>query len=569
MKKTILLLSIASLAMISCRMENNLVDSNNESQLNLETIILQERDSNSPLILKQDDFPITIAQKNSFSNTDPTKPLDMVYYLGRAYKVTELPIGSARNVTLPVIDFDKLFSGNRNSILHKSIREGDSNYFSYSDFERYEANSTITKKVKGGFKLNLGIFSIGANSEMTRIFKYSNMQEKKRVYGELNVNIIASSYELMHDADDKKEIAEKYLDPMFLKKLYNNSYRNLINFYGPFIVTGFYSGGRATALYSGVNNKEASSESKEKNMNTDIRASYNFNMGNDKKGDINAELGIGKGQGDGKSTSNEITNLEVSVKTLGGNGDFGVFSLPKKIEDISVNLSSWASSLNDPKTHTMIDLADNGLSPFSEYLLEENFKRGFSKYLGQYNLPQNELTEPKIIVRPQAFFYRNEKELIQMTETELQVILVTRFGDYIFLDAKDILAKENFKLTPFIHPDLVNMDDKIQVINAGKAVKNRLGQIYKIKIETNVRPFTPGYLISNINISIDESKMKKYKNPNNNITYLLYSEGQKKFAYAIYDDFILGTYGIKEWVDNMPFTQISSQELYQYKIIGL
>lgn len=394
------------------------------------------------------------------------------------------------------------------------------------------------------------------------------MEDKKRIFGELNVNIIAGSYELKHDADDKKEIGEKFLDPVFLKKLYNNRYDNLIDFYGPYIITSFYSGGRATALYTGINNKEASSESKEKDMNTSINASYGFKMGNNKDGNISAEFGLGKGEGNSSAMSKEITNLELSVKTLGGGGDFGVFSMPKKIEDVNINLSAWASSLNDPNTHVMMDIADDGLSSFSDYLLEENFKKQ-DAVNDEYNLPRNQLKEPQIVVRPQAFFYKNDNGLKQLTGLEIQVILITRFGDKIFLDAKDILAKENFDATPFTDPETLSMADKVRIIKAAEAVKNRLGNIYKIKIAVNIKPLAPRSSNSMMNISIDESKMKKYKNPNNNITYLLYSDGAKKFAYAVYDDFILGTYGIKEWVDNMATTQISSKELYEYKIIGL
>lgn len=568
MKKTILLLTIASFAITSCRMENNLVNSEKENQLNLETILIQERDPNSTLILRQENSLITVAQKNPLFNMDPTKPLDLVYYLGRAYKVTELPIGSGRNVTLPVIDFEKLFNTYPKSILHKTIRESTSGYFSYSNFERYEKNSSLTKKISGGFKLNLGLFSIGAKREMTRVFKNSEMEDKKRIFGELNVNIIAGSYELKHDADDKKEIGEKFLDPVFLKKLYNNRYDNLIDFYGPYIITSFYSGGRATALYTGINNKEATSESKEKDMNTSINASYGFKMGNNKDGNISAEFGLGKGEGNSSAMSKEITNLELSVKTLGGGGDFGVFSMPKKIEDVNINLSTWASSLNDPNTHVMMDIADDGLSSFSDYLLEENFKKQ-DAINDEYNLPRNQLKEPQIVVRPQAFYYKNNNELKQLTGLEIQVILITRFGDKIFLDAKDILAKENFDATPFTDSETLSVADKVRMIKAAEAVKNRLGNIYKIKIAVNIKPLAPRSLNSMMNISVDESKMKKYKNPNNNITYLLYSDGAKKFAYAVYDDFILGTYGIKEWVDNMPTTQISSKELYEYKIIGL
>ena len=48
------------------------------------------------------------------------------------------------------------------------------------------------------------------------------------------------------------------------------------------------------------------------------------------------------------------------------------------ITNYSIDLTPWLQSLNDPKTHTMIDLQDGGLYPISDFILEENFKQRYN-----------------------------------------------------------------------------------------------------------------------------------------------------------------------------------------------
>ena len=85
-----------------------------------------------------------------------------------------------------------------------------------------------------------------------------------------------------------------------------------------------------------------------------------------------------------------------------------------------------------------------------------------------------------------------------------------------------------------------------------------------------IRPFLENSTTNHYNIfDINEGDMQKFYNSNNGILYLLYESTDKKFAYAIHDDYILDTYGIRDWVDNMPTTQVSYLELANYTIIGL
>ncbi|MBG0506684.1 hypothetical protein GBO30_15765 [Elizabethkingia anophelis] len=571
MKKTILSLLVVYFATTSCRTENNMF--NTEQQKVLKETILQNRNPNFPLIIKNSSISL-LAEKDRSLASIPNKPLEMQYYIGRSYKNTVLPIGSSENVSFPVIDIEKLYNANPTYIFHKYIGLSEANFFSYNNFSRYEQKSSSTKKVnKTGFSLNLVVFSISATKNMTEVFTSTKINENKRIFGELNVNIKDAVYSLQKSNFINNEIAEKYLSPIFTRELYNNSYAELMKNYGQFIITDFYSGGKATALYTGLYNKDVSIEEREREMDTSINASFGFKTKKDNDGKLTTDLGIGRKDSNNNSITGEITNLEASVKTIGGSKDLGGFSVPKNVDDININLSSWAASLNDKSTHTMIDVNENGLNPFSDYLLEENFKRGFKNYL-ENDIGLATLQEPYILIQPiNAVYFFLPAQFI----SGVKAFLVTRFGDKISLDILDVMIKENQnpgRFGPSIIATPSENDPRSMAVfnNIANSIKNKLGNLYKIKVMSKIYSYDPDYANKEkkiIEFPINELKMKKYQNPNNNITYLLYNEGSNKYAYAIHDDYILDTYGIREWVNNIPSIQISSQELYQYTIVGL
>lgn len=80
----------------------------------------------------------------------------------------------------------------------------------------------------------------------------------------------------------------------------------------------FITGGRTTAVFTGSYSGFDTAESKEKSMDTDISASYGF-QSTSAGGKISGEFGIGKAFAQGSSTSNKISVLQTSIKTLTAN----------------------------------------------------------------------------------------------------------------------------------------------------------------------------------------------------------------------------------------------------------
>jgi len=70
--------------------------------------LLLERDNNYPLKLQSDEYLKRKRDSSRSMNADNTS-LDFMNYLGRGYKIKEIPIGDPSNMSIgPVIDLNKL-----------------------------------------------------------------------------------------------------------------------------------------------------------------------------------------------------------------------------------------------------------------------------------------------------------------------------------------------------------------------------------------------------------------------------------------------------------------------------
>ena len=96
--------------------------------------------------------------------------------------------------------------------------------------------------------------------------------------------------------------------------------------------------------------------------------------------------------------------METSVKTIGGSPFFSNFSIPTKVDNADINLSQWVSSLNDKNTHKIIDIADEGLIPITEFMLEENMKKDFKYFIEKWSSFHN--TNTRTIFGNQSCYFK-------------------------------------------------------------------------------------------------------------------------------------------------------------------
>lgn len=469
------------------------------------------------------------------------------------------------NVKFPILDLDKIKSKYPTSITRKQLNSTDNYTFSYNGMSRYEANSQVSKTVKAGFGLNLGLFKVGREKKMTELFKSSYSSESNRVYGELNLEIKGSQYELLTTADKRKVYARECLSETFLTDLYRGTIGNLIDTYGPFVLRSYITGGKATALYSGKSAKGTSSESREKGLTNDINASFTW-----KSNSASGNLSFGKNTGSGSSSQYETQETEIYLETFGGDPAHRVIVAPQKLENLSVDLSPWLNSLSNRNTYTIIDITsgfkegEGGLYPMSDFVLEKNFRFRMDDTTNGFLESLVEVQDPRIeIVKVLARVTSSGEKLY-----EIAAILNTRQGDKIVLSDGTYAKASDLELR--MNNNKQTMMAKVQEIFAQKKTIFQ-GLTFSTNYNTIYNPDVRKPLCIRMD-GFDEGNMALFEDPKSNMRYIYDSSKKIAFSYLYdpeYEDEVLDYYGIREWVGSLPKRKISMMMLQNYTIIGL
>ncbi|MGB3062842.1 hypothetical protein [Sphingobacterium thalpophilum] len=420
---TFLCLLFLILISVSCNKTNNVLtnldENNNEEQ------ILLKRLSDTPFLLSRKRQ--TVVKKLGTSTIGQAPQL----YIGQSYNTSKGNFGDAGGLGIPVIDMDRIIS-NEPSLYKSSLAIGnsDANYFGYSTFDRYQEKSNKSSTVKGGFQLRVGPFSFGAKKNQTSVFGSEVVNESSSVFGELNIKIVDAQHTLTTSENIIQRIKNNYLHALFLDELYNNHPTEFVNSHGGFVTISVQTGGKATALYSGKYINNMGVESHEMGIEKSISASYSFNKKPTNKSDsVGVDFSLGKNNSTYIAKQNNISNFMASVRTFGGKYGFNSFTPAKSLDDININFSDWATSLNDKSTHVMIDFGPEGLLPITQLIREVNITENIKKQILN-NSPSKKLIEPYIsIVRMNPSATGPESSRMYAT------FLITRYGDRILLDA--------------------------------------------------------------------------------------------------------------------------------------
>ena len=538
------LLCIVTLLLFYTSCEKNNVEY--ASQLKEDVIILQERDKNLPLILSNK----TIQSRSHKINTiSKNSPLELKSYLGKSYKIENGLCGDPENIKYPIVKVDEFIQKNPSYLLHKQLRKSETNYFSYSSFNRYQENSNHTKTIKSGWKINLGLFSLGSKKTMTSIFTASITDENTSIFGELNMYLKDASYELLTTTNALDIISWEFLDESFLDELYNTPLYEFMGYFGNTVLTSYNTGGKASAIYTGTCKDATNISANEKSMSKHISSSFKY-----KVVDGSLEIDFDKPTtGEGSSLENEISNINIAIKTWGGLHGLSIFTPPASIDNVNINLSNWANSLENTSVHNIIEINEGGLLPISAFILEENFKYKINSYTGNNSITK--YNKPAIVIWKVRGPYCDY----------IEMFLSTRHGDRIFFtdtreipnenDWRAIHSNEEFIEKANYLKDLKKDNYKIDILAIPKQTRNISNETYD-----------EGKFLFH---DVDEKKMKKFKHPNYNITYLLYADEKKKCGFAIHDEYILDTYGIRDLYNSLPDTIITQKQLQEYTIIGL
>lgn len=436
------------------------------------------------------------------------KDTDYSSYWGTAQKtgakLMDLPLSADR----PVIDIERVFAEEPDFFTKRKIFSSESYSFFAADPAQFVQITSLGEK--------------GINE----LLPADKLYQPGRVFAEVVNERVEAAYRSMSFSTSREIIAEKYLLPEFLDKLYHNSIDKVIDDYGPYLLMNFATGFKIVTFYTGLYHGEASDSEKRKAFSDYITDINHKEETVDKDGTTVSQEYI---YTDKKNKHPNITEVELSIQNIGGSGEFSELKHLKKVEGIKVHLTPWAQTFNEDN-QAVIVTGEQGLLPLYDFLLEENFKQTAQAYIDEGKTPPV-MQEPRV-------------EIVKQNDggnDYLHVYLVTRFGDNVLIDSRLLSPEEN-------------VDQLVEAIQEEKQKIFRLSFVYK--------EAKPSETINAFSFSgIDEKKMNKFVR--NGITYLYYREGTKRYAFSVYDEQIMDAYGIREWVNNMEATD----KLYSHNCI--
>lgn len=485
----ILLLGI----LFSCN--NDLNDDNIEDIVSNETqdIILQERGSTIPKVVSKKRVTTRYAVN--------TKKADE--FLGYGYNFKSWITGDPENVGFRVLDIDKIKLKTPYIEGARPIKKAHSYVKSWGDANSFKSDSTFTKTVNKGFKLDLGVFSFGKKKKVVESFQSVAFKSNQEVYGEISAEIRDINVVMNSTSSAKQRIATNYIDDDFLFQIYNNTIDQTIEDYGLFVLTDYIAGGRASAVFYGSASTNDLTTTRKKDTEASINSAFSWKSKIDSSKNDSARLSIGKITGNHVITEEKgsVQSLYFQLHTIGGSYEYSLSTNVGKINEVTYNLDSWVRSLNDPDNCTLIEVSDGGLSPITDYLIEYNFKRRIQDtHLGI--LSKESLQNPYIeIVKVQ----------ISNSLFDIFAVLNTRHGDKIILN--DGKTRSESELAQ-------NLNNSIYLSKA-QAISRQKRMFYNIDMKANYTTRIQPILRSPLSIdlkAIDESKMFKYLNKETNWT---------------------------------------------------
>lgn len=517
-------------------------------------VILQKRNPNLPeVVTKVPTFEEGLTRSSTSSGSSDK-------YLGygfKLYKGNYIP-SDFDNFTHSILNIDAIKEYDESYVDEKYPNWNDQSSYTFYNFDDYTHFSTESKTIKTGFSLNLGFFSVGKKKTTIETFRTFINETMEQTYGEMNILFAHGKFMLLNSSGSTKVYARQFLRRPFINDLYTSPISSIIDSYGDFVVVGYYTGGRAFAQYMGNAASSTNVEQRTKSLDTNITASLTY------EGDsLNASFGFNGKNGNFDSTVYKRQDIFLRVKTLGGIQDeTGVVNSTMALRDINIDLQAWRKSLNDSKNHTVIDLAQEGLFPMSDFVLERNFQRRFDDTSKNILLPVTRFYTPSIMIT----------RVLKRTSTsgenlyEVAPVLTTRQGDLIVLsngNAIDAELKQNEDNNIFLEKAKVIAEEKSKYFSSDIQIS------YNTTKRLNPMFRSPLCIVLD---NFNENGFYKYYNETTNMEYLY--DPTTKLCFSFFaddgDESMLEVYGLSTWASNLTEKRISMATLANlYTIIGL
>ncbi len=566
---------------------------------------------------RSQEAPIILCKTPKENSLRSAIPYSVDQYIGFTYNPEHGIIGDQECFKRQIFDIDRFEKENPRGVEILSMKDTKADYDVFASGESLikDIVDKYTSTHKVGF--DILFFKIGYEKTFSRIFHKHVEYQKNQVRGVLNVLCQDARYTLDRSPILDNDLQHKYLSKSFLDNLYNRPFDKLFStdgIYSPSVITRYIAGGKADVLFEGTSKKNVESTSLEEDLRETIEASIHVSASDlklgpkpetgtkssylrnqdDDRDDPRDEEGPGNSSSSNQSgETKNLDTLKVSYRTIGG-GYAMAFSAPMKYGNLKVDLTPWVNSLNDKSTHVLIDIPDGGFTPISEFIQEENFRKRI-----EYKAYNTSFSEPYIEIRLGdndgifQSFYEPTPSFPYKSPQPLDLILHTRHGDEISLrpihendksfwqaQYEDEYNRKVKEIADYAHR-YYNLDIR-KTYYKSAMLNERVKLAYKAKfphtgeLGDKIQKFCLPTTVHIALFGLKEGKLKRCKHPYYYdeakglfMQYLYFVEGNKRYAFAIYDPYILDTYGLRKLFENAKEEALSIHDLRHFRIIGL
>lgn len=562
---------------------------------------------------RSQEAPIILCKTPKENSLRSAIPYSVDQYIGFTYNPEHGIIGDQECFKRQIFDIDRFEKENPRGVEILSMKDTKADYNVFASGESLIKN--IVDKYTSTHKVGFDIlfFKIGYEKTFSRIFHKHVEYQKNQVRGVLNVLCQDARYTLDRSPRLDNVLRHKYLSDSFLDNLYNRPFDQLFSrggSYSPSVITRYIAGGKADVLFEGTSKKNVESTSLEEDLRetieasihvsasdielspkteTETKSSYLRNQDDDRDDHRDEdEPGNSSSSNQSEETKN-FNTLKVSYRTIGG-GYAMAFSAPMKYDNLKVDLTPWVNSLNDKSTHVLIDIPDGGFTPISEFIQEENFRKRI-----KYEAYNTSFREPYIEIRfginkyPWLHTIQKQPKFPCKSPQPLDLILHTRHGDEISLrpihendksfwqaQYEDEYNRKVKEIADYAHK-YYNLDIRKTFFSKMFEAPGEMSPLKQMRS-------TGGDELKVISIptisikmfGLKEGQLKRCKHPYYYdeakglfMQYLYFVEGNKRYAFAIYEPYILDTYGLRKLFENAKEEALSIHDLRHFRIIGL
>lgn len=501
--------------------------------------------------LKQEFEPVSSVRSTTATTYDN---------LGYGYDSYSYPFESTTNTTYEVIQVNRLSEDPilQSAVRVKNVNEALANYRAFSSYKEYEdlhkLKYSVDVKVgvsdsikKKGFQAGFRFMSkdIDQESELTR-FAETEMGIRTKSY---SLNVIDSTH------------LYSYLNPKFKLDYYKNSPDRLVGMYGWHVLTGYDAGAKAFGVYV-AKAKENYSEF-ERDMGAYAKVSFSNIVTKVFGLDINVSAEWSDSIKNIKK--NKFQDFRLSYRTFGGNPSLGLpaFVGPNNPDNVTMDLREWAKSVMNPEYYQIFSIHKAGLTPISNFIIEDNLRRAFENYVEYGRKVQFRM--PVFLLDPSGYGY--------------DVYIVTRMGDLIRISDGKLRRIKNANGGPIMGfttpPSTDGFPIYLPEYRGGNAWFQR---VFVCENEDQTIEFSdslfnhikyPSYIKYDLsNLDVSSLKIYRIKNEPSKTKYLYLECPSGRYLLSIINSEVE-----KEWyalkLSGIPEVEVSSEILSYVKVIAL